>query len=320
MDLRHFRYFVAVAEELHFTRAAARLCISQPPLSKHIQEMEQRLGVTLLQRSRRRVELTDAGRLFLDEARAVLAQADHALETGRRIARGELGTLTIGFTATAAYTSFFPRVVRAFRQQHPGVHLSLGYKNTDQILESVIAGDTDLGLIRPSALLKLDANLRAIPVIRDRLMLVLHEEDALAQHRGGTPLDSLEKAPFILRPRSQGTSFYEQVYDLCGLAGFRPRLSQEASEAPTILGLVAAGLGVSILPASLQAITTPDVTWHELSVRRGTLDSVVYLIHHARTGATALRDRFIDIVERVGVPVDALTAAAPHKGSDFAGS
>ena len=288
-----------MAEELHFTRAAERLHISQPPLSKHVQEIEERLGVVLLERTRRRVELTDAGRLFLEEARAVLAQADHALDTGRRIAKGELGSLALGFTATGAYTPLFPRSVRAFRQQLPHVHMSLSYMKTEDILESVRTANIDLGLIRPSSSLRLNADLTAIPVIHDRLMLVLHEEDPLAKRKQPIPLESLADAAFVLRPRGSGTSFYEQAYELCGLAGFNPRLSQEASEAPTILGLVASGLGVSILPASLRAINAPDVVWRDLSAKSGTLDSVVFLVHHARKGETPQRAHFVDIVKRI---------------------
>jgi DNA-binding transcriptional LysR family regulator len=301
MDLRHFRYFVAVAEELHFTRAAQRLHISQPPLSKHIQEIERALGVVLLERTRRRVELTEAGRLFLVEARAVLAQTDHAIGTGRRIAKGELGKLAIGFTATAAYMHLFPRAVRAFRQELPDVNLSLSYMTTELILDAVLRGEIDLGLIRPSAMLRLPAGINAIPIVRDRLMLALHEGDAVGQAAAPVPLESLAALPFVLRPRGRGSSFYEQVYDLCGLAGFSPRLSQEANEAPTILGLVASGLGLTILPASLRAIKVPDVTWRELSVSVGTLESQVYLIHSNQHAPTPQRSRFIEIVS-AGLP------------------
>ena len=296
MDLRHFRYFVAVAEELHFTRAARRLHISQPPLSKHIQEIERALGIVLLERNRRRVELTEAGKLFLVEARAVLAQTDHAIRTGERIAKGELGKLSIGFTATAAYLHLFPRSVRAFRQELPDVNLSLSYMTTELILDAVLRGDIDLGLIRPSAMLRLPADFHAIAIVRDRLMLALHEGDAVGEAGAAVPLESLADEPFILRPRGRGSSFYEQVYDLCGLAGFSPRLSQEANEAPTILGLVASGLGLTILPASLQAIKVPDVTWRELSVHAGTLESQVYLVRSSQQPPTMQCSRFIEIV------------------------
>lgn len=295
MDLRHFRYFVAVAEELHFSRAAQRLCISQPPLSKHIQEIERSLGVVLLERTRRRVQLTDAGRLFLVEARAVLAQADHAIDTGKRMARGELGSLSIAFTATAAYTPLFPRSVRAFREALPGVNLTLNYLTTEAILDAVIRGDVDLGLIRPSAMRRLPSEITAIAIVEDRLMLVLHETHSITQS-GPVPLESLADEPFILRPRGRGSSFYEQVYEICGLAGFNPHLSQAANEAPTILGLIAAGLGVSILPGSLQAIKVPDVVWREISAKSGTLHSHVYLVHHAHRGPTPQLTRFIEIV------------------------
>jgi len=304
MELRHFRYFVAVAEELHFSRAAHKLSISQPPLSKHIQDIERRLGVSLLLRNRRRVELTDAGKLFLAEARAVLAQADHALDTGRRIALGEIGKLHIAFTATAAYTPLFPKSVLAFRQALPGVNLSLTYMTTEAILAGVSRGEVDLGLIRPSALIPLPDGVKAIPVVRDRLMLALHENRPM-KVTGAVRLASLAQAPFILRPRGRGSSFYEQVYELCALAGFTPRLVQEANEGPTILSLVATDLGMSILPASLQAIQAPGVIWRKLSTRTGTLDSRVYLVHHASRPPTAQHARFIETVKF-------LLATEPH--------
>jgi DNA-binding transcriptional LysR family regulator len=297
MDLRHFRYFVAVAEELHFSRAAERLSISQPPLSKHIQEIERTLGVVLFERNRRRVELTIAGRLFLDEARLVLAQAERALATGRRIAQGEVGKLGIGFTATAAYTPLFPRAVRAFRQALPDVALSLSYMTTDVILDALMHGKLDLGLIRPSATLRLPDGIDALEIVRDRLMLAVHEGDIKTRPNTRVPLESLRNANFILRPRGRGSSFYEQVYDLCGMAGFNPRISQAANEAPTVLGLVAAGLGVSILPASLQAIKVPDVAWRHLSARVGSLESRVYLVQSVEHGSTRQCAHFIDIVK-----------------------
>jgi DNA-binding transcriptional LysR family regulator len=299
MDLRHFRYFVAVAEELHFSRAARRLNITQPPLSKSIQETEHILGVTLLERTRRQVELTDAGRQFLDEARAVLAQAAHAIDTGKRIARGELGELRIGFTATGAYTPLFPRAVRAYRLAMPNVHLVLRYMTSGPMLESLLLGDLDVALIRPSSTLPLPPQLTAIPIVRDRLMLALHADDKLGKTKGAVAVESLAEQPFVLRPRGIGASFYEQVYELCEMAGFTPHLAQEAHEAPTILGLVAAGIGVTILPASLQAIKVSDVVWRDLSATAGVVDSAVMLVFNGTVRPSPQLTRFIELVQRL---------------------
>ncbi len=297
MELRHFRYFVAVAEELHFSRAARRLCISQPPLSKHIQDMERDLGVTLLARNRSRVELTEAGRLFLQHARAVIDEASRAMEAGRRIGSGEIGRLHIAFTATAAYTPLFPRAVHAFRSAWPSVDLTLSFMTTEAILDGLNRGALDLGLIRPSALQPLPRGVKALPVVEDKLMLAAHVSWA-GRRRQPVPLASLADEPFILRPRGRGSSFYEQVYELCERAGFMPRLVQAANEAPTILSLVATGMGLAILPASLRAIQAPDIAWHTLSVRAGTLGSTVFLVHPAGRPETPQRTRFLEILAR----------------------
>ncbi|MDB5776065.1 MAG: LysR family transcriptional regulator [Herbaspirillum sp.] len=299
MDLRHFRYFVAVAEELHFSRAAVRLNISQPPLSKHIQEIEALLGVTLLERTRRRVELTEAGRIFLEEARAVLAQAAHAIDTGKRIARGEIGELRIGFTATAAYLPRFSRAVRAYRLALPDVHLELRYMTSEPMLDALLLGDLDVGMIRPSATLVLPPEITSIPILKDRLMLAVHADDMLTRSKKAIPIESLAQHPFVLRPRGYGSSFYEQVYTLCELAGFKPRIAQDAHEAPTILGLVAAGVGITILPASLQAIKVADIAWRDLSAEKGVIDSAVLLVFKATTRPTPQRARFIQLVRQL---------------------
>ncbi len=298
MDLRDFRYFVAVAEELHFSRAAQRLNISQPPLSKHIQDMEETLGAVLFSRTKRRVELTDAGRIFLVEARAALVQAKHAVETVQRVGRGESGNLRIGFTVTAAYTPFFPRAVRAYRLALPGVHLKIRYMTSELILESLLSGDLDIGLLRPSSSLKMPREIKALPVMTDMLTLALHGDDPLARLPEPIPIRSLAGEPFVLRPKGLGSSFYEQVYDLCALAGFMPKLAQEAHEAPTILGLVAAGLGVTILPASLKAINADEVVWRRLAVQAGTLESAVLLVFNANVAESLQRSQFIELVQR----------------------
>jgi DNA-binding transcriptional LysR family regulator len=297
VDLRQFRYFVAVAEELSFSRAAQRLHISQLPLSINIQALERNLGVVLLKRNRRRVELTNAGRLFLEKARETLAQADQAIETAKRAGRGEIGTLRIGFTATVPFSRIFPRAVRAYRLALPEVQLALKLTTSEPILESIAAGDLDVGLIRPSASLALPAGITAIPVLNDRLMLALHAGHALVEPEREIPIGALAQEGFILRARGSRASFYEQVYQLCERAGFTPRVSQEAHDATTILGLVAAGLGVTILPASLRAIHIEDVVWRELSVNTAA-NSTMLLVYSSREENTFQRAQFVELVQR----------------------
>ncbi len=295
MDLRHFRYFVAVAEELSFTRAAQRLHISQPPLSMNIQELERDLGVILLRRNRRHVELTDAGGLFLAKARSALAQAADAIETARRAGRGEVGTLRVGFTNTAPFSRVFPRALRAYRQALPDSQLSLTLTTSEPILDALASGTLDVGLIRPPASLVMPAGITAIPILNDRLMLALHASHALAEQTAGIPIKSLANEGFVLRERASRASFYEQVYQLCERAGFTPRVTQHAHDATTILGLVAAGLGVTIMPASLRAIHIEDVVWRELSVKPVAISTMLLVFKN--TGAmTPQRTRFVELV------------------------
>jgi DNA-binding transcriptional LysR family regulator len=207
--------------------------------------------------------------------------------------------LRIGFTVTGAYTPLFPRAVRAYRLAMPDVHLSLRYLTSEKMLEELLLGDLDLALMRPSATLVLPAEITAIPILGDRLMLVVNVDDVLAGTKEAVPLESLAGHPFVFRPRRRASSFYEQVYELCDLAGFTPRLAQEANEAPIILGLVAAGVGITILPASLQAIKASDVVWRNLSVSSGVLDSAVLLVFNAKARPSPQLARFIELVQQL---------------------
>lgn len=298
MELRHFRYFVAVAEELSFTKAARRLHISQPPLSQHVQDLERELGAVLLDRNRGHVSLTEAGALFLAEAKMVLSQAAHAVDTAKRAGRGEVGVLRLGFTATAPFTREFSKVVQAYRRQLPRVHLALKFSTTEPILEALRMSELDVGLIRPATSAVLPEHITAIPVRRDRLMVALHATHPLALSGRPVAIEDLADEPFVLRPNGVGAGFYEQVYELCNDAGFTPHLEQQANEAATILSLVAAGLGVTILPASLQAISMVDVVWRELVAGTHTT-SMVYLVFRADDGNTFQRSCFIELMQEL---------------------
>jgi DNA-binding transcriptional LysR family regulator len=294
MELRQFRYFVAVAEELHFSRAAARLHIGQPPLTLQIQSIERELGVELLRRNRRRVELTEAGRLFLTEARAALAQAQRAVETAKRAARGEVGTLRLSFTTSAPLTSVFARVVRQYRARRPLVHLDLKIQTSQQILDGLLLETIDVGLIRPAASAVVPTGVEAVPVLTDRLLLAIPADHPLAAGTEPVPLSALSDEPFVLRPRGTGAGFHEQVLDLCAMAGFAPKITQEATEAATVLGLVAAGLGITIAPASLQVMRMHDIVWRALEVGPEALSSI--LLVYNRSQENGLRDAFVAAV------------------------
>ncbi|WP_286784324.1 MULTISPECIES: LysR family transcriptional regulator [Pseudomonas] len=262
MELRHLRYFIAVAEELHFGRAAELLGISQPPLSQQIQALEQELGARLFERTNRRVELSEAGRLFLEEARLVLAQVDKAADVARRAQLGELGEMKIGFTSSAPFSTRIPRAIHAFRQAFPAVHLNLQEMSSKKVADALVDESIEIGLMRP---LPLPDSLRVQELFREPLVAVLNAAHPLAAAGGaGLHLEALAGEPFVFFPRGYGSGLYAQLLSLASRAGFSPHFSQEAAEAMTIIGLVAAGLGVSVLPASFQRIRIDGVVYRTL--------------------------------------------------------
>ncbi|MDQ0978640.1 LysR family transcriptional regulator [Pseudomonas synxantha] len=262
MELRHLRYFIAVAEELHFGRAAQVLGISQPPLSQQIQALEQEVGARLFERTNRRVELSEAGRLFLQEARLVLAQVDKAADVARRAQLGELGELKIGFTSSAPFNSSIPQAIFAFRQAFPAVHLNLQEMSSTEVAESLVDESIQVGLMRP---LPLPDSLSVVELMREPLVAVLNAGHPLVEDsERGLHLAQLAQEPFVFFPRTYGSGLYAQLLNLARDAGFSPHFAQEAGEAMTIIGLVAAGLGVSVLPASYQRIRIDGVVYRTL--------------------------------------------------------
>lgn len=262
MELRHLRYFIAVAEELHFGRAAQALGISQPPLSQQIQALEHEVGARLFERTNRRVELSEAGRLFLDEARLVLAQVDKAADVARRAQLGQLGELKIGFTASAPFTSSIPQAIFAFRQAFPAVHLALQEMSSKAVAEALVDESVQVGIMRP---LPLPESLIAVELFREPLVAIIRADHPLAAgSEKGLQLSALAAEPFVFFPRSYGSGLYAQLLNLARQAGFSPLITQEAGEAMTIIGLVAAGLGVTVLPASYQRMRIDGVVYRTL--------------------------------------------------------
>ncbi len=293
VELRHLRYFVAVAEELHFGRAAELLRISQPPLSQQIQALEQELGVRLFDRTNRRVSLTDAGRLFLDETRRTLAQVDKSVDVVRRAEQGEIGELQVGFTSSAPFTSILPRAILAFRQAFPAVHLALQEMTSKQVIDAVQDETLQVGMIRPFAL---PPGLQTVELFSEPLVALMHTGHSLAEAgEEGLALAELADEPFVFFPRSYGTGLYDQLLNLARQAGFSPRIAQEANEALTIIGLVAAGLGVSVLPASFRRIRIDGVRFRTLLDKDAT--TAVWLVKR-RQEQSPLAQAFMDLVTR----------------------
>jgi len=266
MDLRHLRYFACVAEELHFGRAAQRLGMSQPPLSQQIRALEEELGVQLLERTSRRVRLTEAGRQFLPEARATLAQADLAARTARSAHRGDVGRLRLGFSTSVP---FMPRVVDAlsrFRQAYPQVSLELDELTRDEQLSRLEQGLLDVAILRTFSKPDLPANMQSLRIQRDGVILAMRQDHALAQRADALTLDDLRGEPLILFGAVNGAGFNERLIEQCRALGFAPNVAIETASFATLLGLTAAGLGITILSRSFMRLNVETLAFKPLDV------------------------------------------------------
>ena len=261
MELRQLRYFVAVAEELHFRRAAERLHISQPPLSQQIRALEDELGFALLERTRRRVQLTPAGEAFLRDARAILGELEGAVATARRIDAGQTGRLRIGFVGSALL-SIVPGTVERFRSSRPGVAIELRERSTVDQLRAVSAGVIDVGLVRPP--IEDEAGLRAETVLRERTIAALPAGHALASSNR-VSMRRLAAEPLVLFPRAQAPGFHDLLIGALAGTGAGPHVIQYAPEMLTIIGLVAAGTGVSLVPASVSRLALDGVAYRPVT-------------------------------------------------------
>ena len=259
MELRHLRYFVAVAEELHFGRAAERLHTAQPPLSRQIRDLERELDTPLFERGARGVVLTAAGRAFLPEARLTLAQAERAQRTAERAARGEIGRLRVGFVETVSDSGVLPEVLGFFRLHLPDIGLSLFEMDSLQQAEAFRDGRIDLGILH-GAPTDVERWLRAERVYAEPLVAAVPESHPLAA-RPGASLGDFAGEPFLLFPRHVGPSMYDDIVARCRAAGFSPRVVQEVAGWHTLAGLVSAGVGVSFVPRSLGKLRRPGVAY-----------------------------------------------------------
>jgi DNA-binding transcriptional LysR family regulator len=244
MELRHFRYFVALAEELHFGRAARRLRIAQPPLSRQIKDLEDELGAPLFQRNRRSVALTPAGEAFLPRAHEVLAAVERATSDARRAVRGEVGKLSLGYVSSVAYSGLGP-MLRAFRERFPEVRVQVRQLPPTEQLRALRARELDVGLVRTPFD---DTGLQTAVVRRETLVVAIPSgHPLLAKSR--VAIGDLAGEPFVLFPRAASPPFHDFVIALCQAAGFSPTVAYEAPHVD-LLSLVSAGFGVSLVPSS----------------------------------------------------------------------
>ena len=268
MDIRHLRYFVAVAEEGTVTRAAERLGIQQPPLSQQIRQLEDELGTRLLRRLPRGVELTEAGRVLLAEAREILDRMGRAVARVRRSGKGEEGSLAIGFTSSASFHPFVLDAIRAFGEAHPRVSLALEESNTGELVTNIHAEQMDVAFIRSPV--KLVQGLVVHRLLDEEMFAAIPADHPLAaagrrKAPQPLPLTALKDERMILYRRRTGPGLYDTIVSACHAAGFTPSVEQEAPRIVSTLNLVAAGVGVSVVPACLARLHFEGVVYRPLA-------------------------------------------------------
>jgi DNA-binding transcriptional LysR family regulator len=259
MEFRHLRYFVVVAEERHFTRAAERLGIGQPPLSLQIQRLEREMGAQLFRRLSRGVELTEAGVLLLDNARQILALLERTRTDVQRLSRGEIGHLRLGFAGATYFQPLVPAVIREYRSRHPDVVLSQEQSNTPSLVDGLLQGRVDAAFIRPP--IESADEVEVELLVTEDMVVVLPHTHPLARSGASVSLSALAAETFILFPRTIGAGLYDAVTTACQRAGFIPRLGQEAPQITSIVPMVGAGFGVSIVPRSTSQIRMDEVVY-----------------------------------------------------------
>lgn len=286
MELRHLRYFVAVAEERHFGRAAQRLHIAQPPLSQQIRQLEAELGTRLFARTTRKVDLTPAGELLLTRARRILADVGAAAIDVQRAERGEVGRLAVGFTGSATY-ELLPSIATALRVELPDVDLELhGEMLTPAQVEALLSGTLDVGLLRPPVH---SPDLTVHVIRREPLVVALPVDHPLV---GDRPVSLAELAgdPFVTYPSHFRSVMHDAAEQACRRAGFSPCVAQEVAETATLVSLVAAGIGVALVPASVQHLRITGAVYRPLA---GSTEEVALAVASRSGDPNPVVERFL---------------------------
>ena len=293
MELRHIRYCLALADEESFSRAAVRLRIAQPALSRQIKALEDEIDVMLFLRTSRGAVPTEAGKLFIDSARAILADLEGTVQKVRRAQQGEIGLLRIGFTASASFNPFVTRTIRDYRTLHPHVEVELIEEATSQLLSRFDANRLDVAFIRPAP--GEVAHLWSMRVLTEPLVVAMPSGHPYAS-KNKIDLKQLSREDFILYPRQNGRALFDQIIATCGDAGFSPKVLQIAPQLTSIVNLVATGIGLSIVPESIARVSTPGVVYRPL--RKAAARAELMLV---RTDSTAPRPAigFTELVKRL---------------------
>ena len=291
MELRHLRYFSAIAEERHFGRAAERLGIAQPPLSKQLQDLERELGYPLFDRSRRPIELTAAGQALLEHTRGIFAGVEAAVREVRRAGAGHSGRLTIGYPTSLAYSGL-STLLRAFRERSPEVAIEVRELSPGEQIEALKRGDLDVGFVRTPLH---EPELASENIRNEKLVLALPVDHRLAI-RERVSLSAVASEPFVFFPRARGPGFFDFLMGFCRDSGFTPHIVQEAPQID-VLALVAAGFGLSIFPDSVREFRRADIVLRPIIGSPTTELRVAW-----RSGdASPAVARFIETVRKVGV-------------------
>jgi len=267
VELRFLRYFVAVAEELSFTRAAARLNMAQPPLSQQIRRLEARLGVTLFRRTKRRVELTEAGRAFLRQSYQAIQSVEQGIVLAQRADRGEIGRLAIGILVYVSYT-LIPPILREFRAKFPEVHVELRFLTNALQIAALQSGQVDICFVRPPID---DPDISSKLISRERFILAMPATHPLAG-KTAVSIKQLRNDPFIMYVRELGPTFYSSLLQFCAKAGFSPKIALEVSQINAAVGLVGSGIGVALVPQSMNQLHFDNVVYRPIVERAPNVD------------------------------------------------
>lgn len=282
IELRHVNYFLALAAEKHFTRAAERSGIQQPPFSRQIRDLEEMVGARLFSRAPNGAFLTEAGRAFLAAVQNIPGQMERAARDAQRAARGEVGSLRVGYTGSAAFNPVVSATIRSFRRNYPDVDLSLEEANTPRLVEGIKDGVYDVVFLRPGASGSTDLQERVI--VEEAMVVVIPSDHPLSAAKQ-VRLAQLKDDPFILLPPAFGPILHDEIYAACRRDGFEPGLTQMAPQIGSVINLVATGLGISLVPECMRCMQVPGVVFRTLA-GKGPIARLALSIRRGESSAT----------------------------------
>jgi DNA-binding transcriptional LysR family regulator len=294
IELRQLRYFVTVAEEMHFGRAAARLHMTQPPLSQTIQGLEAALGAELFARTKRSVALTPAGAALLPEARRILQQAAGLPDLVRRAASGQAGLLSLAFVSTADY-SVLPLLLREFRERYPQVQIDLREATSDVQLEDLLQGRIDAGLLIPPVSDKAKADLNYLTVLSEPLVLAAPKGLKALRGQNAVRLKALDEMPLIIFPRRIAPALHDAILGCFHAAGLTPHIGQEAIQMQTIVGLVSAGMGIALVPQSVSNLKRPGVEYRPVADKTPMVETG---LAWRRDNTSPVLEKFLELIRK----------------------